>query len=150
MQEILNNIASVTGSPAHDFVILIYAPHLKAYPPALIADADMPTADFGRSGNKYYDELESLAVQIVPHPAQIIPFTTSTSHVHLLRHLAPNLAYVSEELVGNESEHALQAKNWVGRMILVMNNDDTLYGEKKNGLQCTRTSDLAEHFQSIM
>jgi hypothetical protein len=115
----------------------------------LVADVDIPLAESTHSKNKYYDELESLAVQIVPHPAHIIPFTTPSSHVHLLKHLAPNLVYMQEEFAGSDSEHALQAKNWVGKMVLVIKDDDTTLAESKSGFQYTRISDLAGSFQTV-
>ena len=68
-----------------------------------------------------YDDLHSHALTIVPHPAHIIPFSVSTSFVHLLRHLAPQLVYIQADLAGVDGEHLAQIKGWVGRVVLVAN-----------------------------
>jgi len=71
-----------------------------------------------------YDHLYSQALTLVPHPAHIIPFSVSISFVHLLRHLAPQLVYIQEDLAGVGGEHLAQIKGWVGRVVLVANGAD--------------------------
>jgi len=71
-----------------------------------------------------YDNLYSHALTLVPHPAHIIPFSVSTSFIHLLRHLAPQFVYVQEDLAGVGGEHLAQIKGWVARVVLVTNGAD--------------------------
>lgn len=56
-------------------------------------------------------------------PTQILPFTTHDGYVHLLRHLAPSLVYVSDTLAGRNGESITQLKGWVGHTILVAGDD---------------------------
>jgi len=58
---------------------------------------------------------------LVPNAAHIIPFSVLSSVVHLLRHLAPQLVYIQEDLAGVDHEHLAQTKGWVGRVMLVEN-----------------------------
>ena len=48
-----------------------------------------------------------------------MPFTTQDGYVHILRHLAPQLVYISDTLSGDEGEGVAQLKGWVGHTVLV-------------------------------
>lgn len=52
-----------------------------------------------------------------------MPFTTKDGYVHVLRHLAPQLVYISDTLSGREGETIAQLKGWVGHTVLVVGDE---------------------------
>ena len=69
----------------------------------------------------------------------ILPFTTPTGYIHLLRHLAPSLVYVSDNhaISGPDGENVAQLKGWVGQTVIVVGDDD------HGGLADTESEDEA-------
>ena len=57
----------------------------------------------------------------------IFPFTTPTGYVHLLRQLAPEVAYIQETLSGSGGEVLSGIMKWVGQTFLVV-GDETGHG----------------------
>ena len=94
-----------------------------------------PRIDAVDSGSKQFDALYTQALSLVSSPAQILPFTTPEGYVHILRHLAPQLVYISDTLSGDEGEGIAQLKGWVGHTILVAGD------EGHGGLADTETED---------
>jgi hypothetical protein len=80
--------------------------------------------------NAAYDSIYSKALTLVPNAAHVIPFSVPTSVVHLLRHLAPQLVYIQEDLAGVGGEHLAQIKGWVGRVVVVANGGDLEQAER--------------------
>ena len=78
-------------------------------------DEEPPTPAF----NALYNQ--SLA--LVSSPANILPFTTPQGYVYILRHLAPQLVYVSDALAGDEGATLEMLKGWVGHTILVAGDE---------------------------
>ncbi|EME39287.1 hypothetical protein DOTSEDRAFT_75123 [Dothistroma septosporum NZE10] len=72
---------------------------------------------------KQFDALWTQALSLVSNATQILPFTTKDGYVHMLRHLAPQLVYVSDTLSGREGETIAQLKGWVGHTVLVVGDD---------------------------
>ena len=77
------------------------------------------------SNSELYNALSTQAASIVAHPTHILPFTTPTGHVHLLRHLAPNTVYMQESLCGSEEqgENLKAIEEWVGQVVVVLGDD---------------------------
>ncbi|KAF2461989.1 hypothetical protein BDY21DRAFT_330223 [Lineolata rhizophorae] len=67
--------------------------------------------------------LNGQAMQLVEKPTMVMPFTTPTSHVHMLRHLAPDMVYMAEAVAGERGENVEQVKDWVGQVIVVVGGD---------------------------
>lgn len=102
-----------------DLLILIYAPSLKSYPNSLSVPTQSGEPDFEQP-QPLYSILEAQAMSIVPHPAHILPFTTPKGYIHLLRHLAPNMVYIQENILEVQDEDSIaQLKGWVGQMVVV-------------------------------
>ncbi|KAI9726522.1 MAG: hypothetical protein M1828_001344 [Chrysothrix sp. TS-e1954] len=131
-----------------DLLILIYAPTLQSHPlssSSTNADAD-PDAAEGDLINTYtstsssstpsalYTALTTQATSLVTHPTHILPFTTPTGHIHLLKHLAPNLVYMQESLCGEQGGLLREVEGWVGQVIV-------LIGAEGAGLVDTETED---------
>jgi len=93
-----------------------------------------PTSDFP-SPSRQFDALYQQAQTLVSHPSQILCFTTVDGYVHILRHLAPWMVYVSDMLSGHEGEAIEKLKGWVGHTVLVVGDDGT------GGLADTETED---------
>jgi hypothetical protein len=53
----------------------------------------------------------------------IMPFTTRTGHVHILRSLAPETVYIQESLCGHEGEIAGNLSGWVKRTVVVIGDE---------------------------
>lgn len=76
-----------------------------------------------KSSQDSYTVLQSSALRLVPHPTHILPFTTPTGHIHLLRHLSPSLVYLQEELTGADGENVKQIEGWVGQVVVVVGGE---------------------------
>ncbi|KAL8994441.1 MAG: hypothetical protein Q9169_005586 [Polycauliona sp. 2 TL-2023] len=128
--------------------VLIYAPDLKQHPLSVNQSqpsgsmassysnigveeahgADEPVPSIERrersaSRPKMFDSLYREAQSMVGNDTMIMPFTTSTGHVHLLRHLAPEMVYLQETLSGPGGDAVSQISNWVGRIVLVVGDE---------------------------
>ena len=52
-----------------------------------------------------------------------MPFTTPEGHVHLLRHLGPEIVYIQETLTGADGEAVSHMKSWVGQIVIVVGDE---------------------------
>ena len=73
--------------------------------------------------SRIFDTLYKEAQSMVDNDTMIMPFTTPTGHVHLLRHLAPEIVYLQETLSGSSGDIISQISNWVGRIVLVVGDE---------------------------
>ncbi|KAJ9628902.1 hypothetical protein H2203_002807 [Taxawa tesnikishii (nom. ined.)] len=135
--------------------VLIYAPHLTSLPstnpstrapPSTLSSSYSaintplqtpgeelasisPRADASTSPSsphsRLFDALCGQAQALVEKPSMILPFTTPTGFVHILRHLAPSLVYLADTpaLSGNEGENVAQLRGWVGQTVLVVGDE---------------------------
>lgn len=164
-QSILSHLPTEHNSDTTDLFVLIYAPGLKSLPPvnyrpgsgtqqitstvgssysqistpAATPGSELqsmsPRVDAVDAPTKQFDALYSQALALVSSPTQILPFTTPDGYVHILRHLAPQLVYISDVLSGDEGDNIAQLKGWVGHTILVAGDDGV------GGLADTETED---------
>ncbi|KAL8767643.1 MAG: hypothetical protein Q9209_005902 [Squamulea sp. 1 TL-2023] len=75
------------------------------------------------SRSKMFDSLYREARSMVDDDTMVMPFTTPTGHIHLLRHLAPQIVYLQETLSGPGGDILSQISNWVGRIVLVVGDE---------------------------
>lgn len=151
-KSILSHLPSTFNPNNTDLFVLIYAPTLTSLPPVDYkpSSSASPTplsssygtittpgselrsmsphpasTSAGIGATKPFDSLYTAALSLVSHPSQILPFTTSSGYVHILRHLAPQLVYLTDsaDLSGHEGENAAQLKGWVGQTVLVVGDD---------------------------
>ncbi|KAK3623407.1 hypothetical protein LTR22_024399 [Elasticomyces elasticus] len=78
-----------------------------------------------KSPGQQFDALYTQALALVDHPSKILCFTTAAGYTSLLRHLAPQLAYVSDLLAGEEGRVIAKLRGWVGSAVLVVGDDGT-------------------------
>ncbi|KAF4553478.1 Hypothetical protein D9617_7g032060 [Elsinoe fawcettii] len=128
--------------------VLIYAPGVSEYDPANPEGlsgsyANVPSP--GRAGaTRLLDALAMQAAALTGNRSRILPFSTPTGYVHMLRHLAPQLVYVADTpaLSGEKGENLKGLKGWVGQTVVVVGDDgagglvDTeTEGEEEQGRQ---------------
>lgn len=77
--------------------------------------------------SKKFDKLYAEAKALVEKETMIMPFTTPEGHVHLLRHLGPEIVYIQESMTGPMGEVITQITNWV-RQIMIVVGDDSGHG----------------------
>ncbi|KAJ5743206.1 hypothetical protein N7533_010308 [Penicillium manginii] len=77
------------------------------------------------SHSPFFKTLYTQAQALVERENMIMPFSTATGYVHLVRHLAPDLVYVQESLTGNEGEgEAVQhISGWVRQVVVVVGDE---------------------------
>lgn len=145
---ILSHLPTQVDADTRVFV-LIYAPDLKQHPLSTgqsqpggsmtssysnigheeAHEAEKPLASIEPvsegipSRSRMFDTLYKEAQSMVENDTMIMPFTTPTGHVHLLRHLAPEIVYLQETLSGAGGNILSQISNWVGRIVLVVGDE---------------------------
>ena len=63
------------------------------------------------------------AQAIVDKDTMIMPFTTNTGYISMLRHLGPETVYLQASLAGNGGDYVTQVKSWVDQIVLVVGDD---------------------------
>lgn len=104
----------LTSIAPHPDDSTIYTPAQTATTPALSArDSD----------HSLWNSLHAQALRLVENPTMVMPFTTPTGYIHMLRHLSPDLVYMVEALGGDNGVNVEQIKSWVGQVIVVVGGD---------------------------
>ncbi|OJJ45761.1 hypothetical protein ASPZODRAFT_118933 [Penicilliopsis zonata CBS 506.65] len=67
--------------------------------------------------------LYTQAQALVEKENMIMTFSTPTGHVHLIRHLAPEIVYVQESLAGQDGDAVRHISGWVRQVIVVMGDE---------------------------
>lgn len=67
------------------------------------------------------------AQTLVERDTMIMPFTTPTGYVHLVRHITPHTVYVQSNLSGPGGDAVKHISGWVGEVVLVV-GDETGHG----------------------
>ena len=98
------------------------SPRIDAQPTTTTNQPNVPVFE---SPSQQFDALYTQSLALVASPTQILPFTTQTGYIHILRHLAPQTVYVSDLLAGVEGKSVAQLKGWVGQSVLVIGDDGT-------------------------
>ena len=70
-----------------------------------------------------FDTLYTQAQALVEKDTMIMPFTTPTGYVHLLRHLGPETVYLQQIVSGERGNGIDQIKGWVGQIVLVVGDE---------------------------
>lgn len=58
----------------------------------------------------------------------VLPFTTPTGHVHILRHLAPEFVYLQESLAGHNGEIITHLQSWLREDVVLVVGVDGGHG----------------------
>lgn len=73
--------------------------------------------------SSFFKTLYTQAQALVEKETMIMPFSTATGYVHLVRHLSPDLVYVQESLTGKEGDAVQHISGWVRQVIVVVGDE---------------------------
>lgn len=88
-----------------------------------LSSSPKPHTLLSSSASPLFNTLYSQAQALVENDTMIIPFTTHTGHVHLLRHLSPEIVYIQDKLSGTSGDAVTHISGWVGQVILVVGDE---------------------------
>ncbi|OAR00785.1 hypothetical protein LLEC1_06166 [Akanthomyces lecanii] len=122
--------------------VLIYAPDLKDNalenatsnrpPPSLSSSfsnighdqAQTPGEEtkspIASTENAVFNAVYSQALALVDKETMILPFTTPNGHVHILRHLQPDVIYLQESLSGDNGSIITNMQTWLRHDIMLV------------------------------
>ncbi|PVI04779.1 hypothetical protein DM02DRAFT_611159 [Periconia macrospinosa] len=112
-------ISTPAQTPGEELQPVDPHPDGTVYTPALSARS---------SDNILWNTLHAQALRLVENTAMVMPFTTPTGHVHMLRHLSPDLVYIVDALSGTSGRNIEDLGRWVGQTIVVVGSDGTGLG----------------------
>ena len=70
-----------------------------------------------------YKTLHNHAQALVEKDTMIMPFTSRTGHIHMLRSLAPETVYIQESMCGNEGDIITKLSGWVKETVVVIGDE---------------------------
>ncbi|KAG9244358.1 hypothetical protein BJ878DRAFT_506605 [Calycina marina] len=138
---ILSHLPRNTDFSKIRLFVLIYAPGLKEHPldiasrpPGSLSSsfsnighdqAQTPTEEanktIGASSNSpAFEAIYSQGLSLVEKETMVLPFTTLTGHVHILRHLNPEIVYLQEYLTGNNGDVVTHLQTWLRQDVVVV------------------------------
>ncbi|CZS99048.1 hypothetical protein WAI453_008401 [Rhynchosporium graminicola] len=147
---ILSHLPRNTDFSKIRLFVLIYAPGLKEHP--LDAGATRPPGSLSSSfSNIGHDQVHtpgeesekhlstnsaspafyavySQALTLVEKETMVLPFTTPTGHVHILRHLGPEIVYLQESLAGDNGEVITHLQTWLSKDVVLVVGADGGHG----------------------
>jgi hypothetical protein len=112
-------ISTPARTPGEELTSIDPQPDHQVYTPALSARS---------SDTLLWNTLHSQALRLVENQAMVMPFSTPSGFVHMLRHLGPELVYVVDALSGVEGRNVEDVKRWVGQTVVVVGSDGTGLG----------------------
>jgi hypothetical protein len=102
------------------------------------------------TGSSYYDMLYRQATRLVDNPVAIMPYTTPTGHVHMLKHIGPDVVYVVDALSGSQGQNIEAIRDWVGQIVIIVGGDGAgLVDDTEDELSTDKKSKWWEHSDMI-
>ncbi|EFX06700.1 hypothetical protein CMQ_7021 [Grosmannia clavigera kw1407] len=93
------------------------------------ADDDTPLAVAAPpSGNAAFNAVNAQALALVEKESDIIPFTSSNGHAHILHLLEPDVVYIQESLTGHNGAVINQLQSWMRNEVVVVVGADSGHG----------------------
>ncbi|KAF2756850.1 hypothetical protein EJ05DRAFT_517198 [Pseudovirgaria hyperparasitica] len=65
-------------------------------------------------------DIHAQALRLVDSDSCVMPFNTPSGFVHMLRHLAPDLVYLTDSLAGDAGENVALLRDWVAQIVVVV------------------------------
>ncbi|KAF4629595.1 hypothetical protein G7Y89_g8552 [Cudoniella acicularis] len=121
--------------------VLIYSPTLKEHPldAAAIKPGSLSSSfsnighdqaqspppiegekQLSTSGSPAFNAVYAQALGLVEKETMVLPFTTPTGHVHMLRHLGPEIVYLQESLAGDNGEVITHLQSWLRQDVILV------------------------------
>jgi hypothetical protein len=72
------------------------------------------------AGNSAYNAIYSQALTLVDKDHMVLPFTTPNGHVHILRHLQPEIVYLQESLAGDGGSIVTSLQTWLRHDVILV------------------------------
>lgn len=70
--------------------------------------------------NSAFNAVYSQALGLVEKETMILPFTTPNGHVHILRHLQPEIIYLQESLSGDNGSIITNMQTWLRHDVVLV------------------------------
>ena len=70
-----------------------------------------------------YKTLHNQAQALVEKDTMIMPFTSRTGHIHMLRSLAPETVYIQESMCGSDGDIVTKLSGWVKETVVVIGDE---------------------------
>ncbi|KAL3424130.1 peroxin 22-like protein [Phlyctema vagabunda] len=147
---ILSHLPHNTDFSKIRLFVLIYAPGLKEHPLDVPASrtpgslgssfenigfeqARTPTPEdyekpIKSSASPAFNAVYAEALGLVEKETMVLPFTSSTGHVHILRHLAPDTVYLQESLAGADGDVITHLQSWLRQDVVLVVGADGGHG----------------------
>ncbi|CZR65979.1 uncharacterized protein PAC_15879 [Phialocephala subalpina] len=146
---ILSHLPRNTDFSKVRLFVLIYAPGLKEHPLDAVArppgslsssfsnishqQAQTPGEESEKmlsssSSSPAFNAVYSEALSLVEKETMVLPFTTPTGHVHILRHLNPDIVYLQESLAGDNGDAITHLQTWLRQDIVLVVGADGGHG----------------------
>lgn len=146
---ILSHLPRNTDFSKIRLFVLIYSPTLKEHP--LDAPSGRPgslSSSFSNIGHEQaqspgdesqkplasssaspaFNQVYSQALSLVEKETMVLPFTTPTGHLHILRHLGPDIVYLQESLAGDNGDAITQLQSWLRQDVVIVVGADGGHG----------------------
>lgn len=75
-----------------------------------------------------FNAVYSQALGLVEKETMVLPFTTDHGHVHILRHLGPEIVYLQESLAGNNGDVITHLQSWLRQDVILVVGADGGHG----------------------
>jgi hypothetical protein len=82
----------------------------------------------GFSGNPAFSAVYAQALALVEKESMVLPFTSPNGHVHILRHLQPEVIYLQESLAGDNGSVIGQLQTWLRHDIILVVGAESGHG----------------------
>lgn len=70
--------------------------------------------------NAAFNAVYSQALALVEKESMILPFTTANGHVHILRHIQPEVVYLQESLSGDNGSIISNLQTWMRHDVILV------------------------------
>ena len=77
-------------------------------------------ASASSSSNAAFNAVYSQALALVEKEPMILPFTTSNGHMHILRHIQPEIVYLQESLSGDNGSLITNLQTWMRHDVILV------------------------------
>lgn len=72
------------------------------------------------TNNAAFNAVYSQALTLVDKEPMILPFTTPNGHVHILRHIQPEVVYLQESLAGDNGSIITNLQTWLRHDVILV------------------------------
>lgn len=89
----------------------------------------------------------SQALSLVDKETMVIPFTTPNGHVHILRHLQPEVVYLQESLSGDNGSIITNLQTWLRYDVILVVGAESSGGLADSESEAERNTKVTKWWQ---